>query len=94
MTFNNEFGILTNWQRALFLRSAETSDRKTPEDYFVKLDGPGQPISMLKAWVMVLLVEDDWPPPDRNFGISTSAWSDQIRAVGDAQGCHMQMVVW
>jgi len=25
MTFNNKFGILTNWQRALFLRRAETS---------------------------------------------------------------------
>ncbi|KAH9978169.1 hypothetical protein BGW80DRAFT_1435771 [Lactifluus volemus] len=45
MTFNeNKFGILTNWQRALFLRRAE----KTLEYYLVELDGP---ISMLKAWV-------------------------------------------
>jgi hypothetical protein len=59
MTFNeNKFGILTNWQHALFLRRAETPDRKTLEYYLVELDGP---ISMLKAWVgMVLLVEDDW----------------------------------
>jgi hypothetical protein len=59
MTFNeNKFGILTNWQHALFLRRAETPDRKTLEYYLIELDGP---ISMLKAWVgMVLLVEDDW----------------------------------
>jgi hypothetical protein len=77
MTFNNnKFGILTNWQRALFLRRAETSDRKTLEYYLVELDGPGH-ISMLKAWVgMVLLAEDNWfyasptissAPPGRNF---------------------------
>ena len=62
MTFNNnKFGILTNWQRALFLRHAKTSDRKTLEYYTIELDGPHQPISMLKAWVgMVLLAEDDW----------------------------------
>ena len=29
MAFNNKFGILTNWRSALFLRCAETSDRKT-----------------------------------------------------------------
>jgi hypothetical protein len=47
MTFNeNKFGILTNWQHALFLRRADTPDRKTVEYYLVELDGP---ISMLKA---------------------------------------------
>jgi hypothetical protein len=62
MTFNNnKFGILTNWKRALFLRRSETSDRQTLEYYLVTLDRVGQPISMLKAWVgMVLLAEDDW----------------------------------
>jgi hypothetical protein len=61
MTFNNnKFGILTNWRRALFLRRAETSDRKTLEYHTIELDKPGQSISMLKAWVgMVLLAEDD-----------------------------------
>ena len=97
MTFNdNKFGILTNWQHALFLRRAETSDRKTLECYLVELDGP---ISMLKAWVgMVLLAEDDWfytshpissTPPDRNFGTSAAAWKERNGAVGNAQGYHM-----
>jgi len=73
---NNKFGILTNWQRALFLRRAETSDRSTLEYYTVELEGPDQPFSMLKAWVgMVLLAEDDrfYAPSSilgRNFGTS------------------------
>ncbi|KIL70192.1 hypothetical protein M378DRAFT_7103 [Amanita muscaria Koide BX008] len=78
MSFNNnKFGILTNWQCVLFLRRAETPDRKTLEYYTMELDGQGQPFSMLKAWVgMVLLAEDNWfyaspttspSPPDRNF---------------------------
>lgn len=100
MTFNNnKFGILTNWQRALFLRRAETSDPKTLEYYTIELDGPGQPISMLKAWVgMVLLAEDDWfyassttssAPPGRNFGTTTAAWNEQKKAVGHTQGYRM-----
>jgi len=103
MTFNNnKFGILTNWKRALFLRRAETSDRKILEYYTLELDGPRQPISMLKAWVgMVLLAEDDWfyasptkspAPPGRNFGTSTAAWKERKRAVDVAQGYHMQPV--
>jgi hypothetical protein len=103
MTFNNnKFGILTNWKHALFLRHAETPDCKTLEFYLVKLDGPGQPISMLKAWVgMVLLAEDDWfyasptpssVPPGRNFGTSTTAWKERKGAVGDAEKYHMQPV--
>jgi hypothetical protein len=97
MTFNNnKFGILTNWQCALFLRRAETSDRKTLEYYLVELDGP---ISMLKAWVgMVLLAEDDWfyasptissAPPDRNFGNSATAWKERKGAPENAQEYHM-----
>ena len=82
---NNRFGILTNWQRALFLRR----DRKTLEYYTVELDGP---ISMLKAWVgMVLLAEDNWfyAPEDQNFGTSSAAWKEQKRAISDAQEYHM-----
>ena len=63
MTFNNnKFCILPNWRRALFLRPGETLDSKTLEYYLVELDGPNStPISMLKAWVgVVLLAEDDW----------------------------------
>jgi len=63
MAFNdNKFGILTNWRRALFLRRTETSDGKTLEYHLVELDGPNDPpISMLKAWVgVVLLAQDDW----------------------------------
>jgi len=62
MTFNNtRFGILTNWKRAWFLRRAETPDRKTLEYFLVELNESSPPISMLKAWVgMVLLSEDDW----------------------------------
>jgi len=91
MTFNNnKFGILTNWRRALFLRRAE---RKTLEYYTIELDGPDQPISMLKAWVgMVPLAKDDWfyeyptissAPPIQN---STATWKERTQgAVGDAQ---------
>ena len=100
MTFNNnKFGILTNWRRALFLRRAETSDRKTLEYHTIELDEPGQSISMLKAWVgMVLLAEDDWfyaspttssAPPGRNFGISKTAWKERKEAFGNAQEYQM-----
>jgi hypothetical protein len=77
MSFNhNKFGILTNWQRAWFLRLSET-ECKTLEYFLIELDGPSQPISMLKAWVgMVLLADNDWlyksptlssAPPIQNF---------------------------
>ena len=96
MTFNeNKFGILTNWQRALFLRCADTSDRRTLEYYLVELDGP---ISMLKAWVgMVLLAKDDCfyasptisAPLDQTFGTSAAARGVRKAAVGDAEKYHM-----
>ena len=59
MIFNeNKFSILTNWQHALSLDHTETPDCRSFEYYLIELDGP---ISMLKAWVsMVLLAEDDW----------------------------------
>ncbi|KAH9986316.1 hypothetical protein BJV74DRAFT_928778, partial [Russula compacta] len=100
MTFNNnKFGILSNWQRALFLRRAETLDRKTLEYYTIELDGPDQAISMLKAWVgMVLLAEDDWfyafptissAPPGRNFRTSVAALKERKVAVRNAQEYRM-----
>jgi len=97
MTFNNnKFGILTNWKRALFLRRAETQDRKTLEYYLVELDGP---LSMLKAWVgMVLLARDNWfyasptPSPDRHFRASKAARKERRAAVANAKGYHMQPV--
>ncbi|KAF8334413.1 hypothetical protein F5887DRAFT_1256654 [Amanita rubescens] len=96
MTFNhNKYGILTNWQCALFLQRI---DHKTLGYYTIKLDRPDQPMSMLKAWVgMVLLAEDDWfyaspTPSGQNFGTSTAAWKERKRAVRDAQGYHMQPV--
>ncbi|KAF8233400.1 hypothetical protein L208DRAFT_1267056, partial [Tricholoma matsutake] len=104
MTFNNNrFGILTNWKHALFLRRAETPDRKTLEYYLVELNRAGQPISMLKALVgMVLLAEDDWfyssptpssAPPGRTFsGTLAAAWKDRKAAVGVAERYHMQPV--
>jgi len=103
MTFNNnKFGILTNWRRALFLRRAETSGRKTLEYYLVELDEPNPPISMLKAWVgIVLLAEDDWfyasptqssAPPGRNFGTSKPAWEKRKKAVRDAEEYNMYPV--
>ncbi|KAF8800896.1 hypothetical protein BYT27DRAFT_7245473 [Phlegmacium glaucopus] len=95
MTFNNNrFGILTNWQRAWFLRRAETDHRKTLEYFVVELDELNPPISMLKAWIgMVLLAEDDWfytsptpstPPPARNFGDTKTAWR-RMRAIHIAE---------
>ncbi|KIM90450.1 hypothetical protein PILCRDRAFT_59694 [Piloderma croceum F 1598] len=97
MTFNNnKFGILTNWQRALFLRHAETSDCKTLEYYLIELDGP---ILMLKVWVgMVLLAEDNWfyasptissPPPDRHFRNSAATWKERKKAAENVQEYHM-----
>jgi hypothetical protein len=95
MTFNNnKFGILTNWQRALFLRCAETSDRKTLEYYLVELDGP---ISMLKAWVGMVLLADRFyasptissAPPDRHFRNSATAWKERKKAAENAQEYHM-----
>jgi hypothetical protein len=95
---NNKFGILTNWKRALFLRRSETSDCKTLEYHVITLDRVGQPISMLKAWVgMVLLAEDDWfyvsptpstPPPDQSFGNSAKAWKERKAAAIAAAEYH------
>ena len=100
MTFNNnKFGILTNWKRAIFLRRSETSNRKTLDYYLLTLDRVGQPISMLKAWVgMVLLSVDDWfyaspttkdpAPPGRYFGTSKNAWTDRKAAITTAAAYH------
>ena len=85
MTFNdNNFGILTNWKRALFLRRAETQDRKALEYYLVELGGP---LSMLKAWVgMALLARDNrfyasptssQPPRDRHFRDLKTAFNER-----------------
>ncbi|KAK2465075.1 hypothetical protein APHAL10511_002883 [Amanita phalloides] len=100
MTFNNnKFGILTNWQRALFLCRIETSNRKTLQYYLIELDRPVC-MSMLKAWVgMVLLAEADWfyasptissGPPGLNFGTSTiAARKQREKAFQDAQKYRM-----
>ena len=82
MTFNNnKFGILTSWTHALFLRRAETPDQKL-NYYIVELEGLSSSISMLKAWVgIVLLAHDDWfhasptlcdSPLNRRFGTSAT----------------------
>ncbi|KAF8227905.1 hypothetical protein L208DRAFT_1294324, partial [Tricholoma matsutake] len=103
MTFNNNrFGILTNWKHALFLCHTETLDRETLEYYLFKLNRAGQPISMLKALVsMVLLAEDNWfyssPTPSssplgRTFGASVAAWKDRKAAVGITERYHMQPI--
>jgi hypothetical protein len=88
MTFNNnKFGILTNWQRAWFLRRAETPGCKNLEYFLVELHEPSAQISMLKAWVgMVLLANDDWlyaspstkasPPPARHCRQPTTNWQE------------------
>ena len=99
MTFNNtRFGILTNWKRAWFLRRAETPDRKTLEYFLVELNGSSPPISMLKAWVgMVLLSEDDWfyasptlcsGPPARNFKHTKPDWQERKKAIHLAGDYH------
>jgi hypothetical protein len=100
MTFNdNNFGILTNWKRALFLRRAETQDRKALEYYLVELGGP---LSMLKAWVgMALLARDNrfyasptpsQPPRDRHFRDLKTAFNERRDAVANAEGYHLQPV--
>ena len=86
----------------MFLHRAETPDRKTLEYYLVELNRAGQPISMLKALVgMVLLAEDDWfyssatsssVIPARTFGTSAAARKDRKAAVGVAERYHMQPV--
>ena len=96
MTFNNnKFGILTNWKHALFLRRAEVDGRHTLDIYGVELDG-SQHISMLKAWVgIILLAEADWfyasptispPPPNQTFGEADHAQPYNMQPVdGDYQ---------
>jgi len=90
---NNRFGILTNWKRALFLQHAEVAGRHTLNFYTVELDG-NQDISMLKAWVgMVLLAEADWfYASNQTFGTSNTAQESQRRAIDNAQGYCMQPV--
>lgn len=57
MTFNNnKFGILGTWTHAFFLRRSETPDRKCLEYYIVQLEGPSSSVSMLKAWVGIVLL--------------------------------------
>ena len=98
MTFNNnKYGILSNWKRALFLRRAETPDRKTLEYYVVELDGP---LSMLKAWVgIVLLAEENWfyasptTPAGLNFRASRAAWEERKVAVANAEEYDMQPTI-
>lgn len=96
MTFNNNrFGILSNWQRAWFLRRAETDHHKTIEYFVIELSEHNPPISMLKAWVgVVLLAEDHWfyssptpstLPPARYFGDTVTAWREQVRAIRNAE---------
>jgi hypothetical protein len=104
MTFNNNrFGILTNWKHALFLCHAETLDCKTLEYYLVELNRAGKPISMLKAFVgMVLLAENNWfysssptpssPPLGWTLGTLGAAWKHRKAAVGVAKKYHKQAV--
>ena len=97
MTFNNNrFGILSNWQRAWFLRRAETDHHKTLEYFVIELGEHDPPISMLKAWVgMVLLAEDHWfylsPTPSslsstQYFGDTETAWRERVQAIRNAEG--------
>ena len=93
MTFNEiKFGILTNWQLVWFFCRAETEDRKTLEDYSLRLDeasAASAQMSMLRAWVgTVLLADDSWvyaspslpvPPP----GPSRTA-QDECRQLSNA----------
>lgn len=91
MTFKNtKYGILSNWERAWFLRRVEKDGRKTLEYACVELDGFASSPSMLKALVaMVLLAENDWfyasttlsiSPPTRFFGDSRAAQKKAIEA--------------
>lgn len=100
MTFNNnKFGILTSWTHALLLRRAETPDRKCLEYYIVELEDLSSSISMLKAWVgVVLLAHDDWlhasptlcdSPPNRRFGISATGQKAQQKAFKRAEEFNM-----
>ena len=79
---NNKFGILTCWTHALFLRRAETSDRKCLEYYIVQLEGSSSSISMLKAWVGVLLLAYD---DCRHFGTSATGQKAQQKAFRGAE---------
>ena len=102
MTFNKiKYSILTNWQRVWFLRHAErsetsvTSQCKTLDYHLIEFDN--QPISMLKAWVgMVLLANNNWfyaspttspPPPTQHFGTSMTAQTDQAQPNGGQYQC-------
>jgi len=83
----------------LFLRRAETPDRKCLEYYVVKLEDSSSSISMLKAWVgVILLAHDDWfrpspnlcdSPPNRRFGTSVTGQKAQQKAVKNAEQFNM-----
>jgi len=102
MSFNNnKFGILTNWQRAWFLRRAETPGCKNLEYFLVELHDTSAQISMLKAWVgMVLLANDDWfyaspstissPHPAQHFKQSFTSWQEWNAAFIAAGQYHTQ----
>ncbi len=92
MTFNNnKFGILTSWTHALFLRRAETPDRKCLEYYIVELEGSSSSISMLKAWVGVVLLayNDSNSPPNWRFGTSATDQKAQQKAFREAEEFNM-----
>ncbi|KAF9514178.1 hypothetical protein BS47DRAFT_1485282 [Hydnum rufescens UP504] len=103
MTFNdNKFGILSNWHHAWFLRRVETSHCKTLEYFHVELGGLNPPVSMLKAWVgLVLLADGDWfyssptPmrfPPARYFANNAEGWKDRKKAIRTAGDYHAPLV--
>jgi hypothetical protein len=102
MTFNqNKYGILTNWKRVWFLRRVETENRKTLECFLVELGDPNS-ISMLKAWVgMVLLADSDWfyssPIVDRypaalHYRDSDKAKKEKRTAINRAGNYHVELV--
>lgn len=97
MTFNeNRLGILTNWKSACSFAVLKHQNVKTLEYYLLELGGP---ISMLKAWVgIILLAEDDWfyasPTPDfaspsRHFGASATALKEGKKTIRKAKENHM-----
>ena len=100
MMFNNtKFGILSSWTHTLFLRRAETPERKCLEYHLVELEGPTSSISMLKAWAGILLLANEecfyaspticHPPMNRHFSDSAAGKMAHQKAVIKAKNFNM-----
>jgi hypothetical protein len=102
MTFNNtRYGILTNWERALFLRRTKVDGRNTLDVYSVEPDwrstyldaeSVGRDGIARRGRLVYATPTLSSAPPNRTFGTSTTAPASLRRAIDNAQRYRMQPV--